>query len=150
MENATDQARVENIENMISDAESRLREGIDTLSAWSDQVRDVIQNRPGVVLAGIAVAGFVTGLVARRGPSLLSDAGARTTSSAGFGGDPLIVFMSGALAGFTLGPRILREVAMGNEFGRSSVSSTGAATSAGGAGASVSSITPKIDSNIVP
>lgn len=98
------------LEQMFTDAEENLRRGIETLGAWSDQARDVIQNRPGVVLASISIAGFMTGLMARGGRPLFE-----RTRGRNFKADPLIVFLTGAFAGFTLGPRVLRELNQGIE-----------------------------------
>ena len=95
-----------NLEQILGQAEETFRQSLDTLNNWSDQARDILQNRPGVVLASLSIAGFMTGLLLRRGGPVLD-------RSKGFTGDPLIVFLTGAFAGFTVGPRILREVAQG-------------------------------------
>lgn len=97
------------LERIFATAESNLRDGLSTLSAWSDQARDVLESRPGVVLASLSIAGFMAGLMARGGGSLFERAGRK-----GFMADPLVVFLTGAFAGFTVGPRLLREA--GKDF----------------------------------
>src|SRR5947209_362734 len=78
-----------NLEEMFSTAEENLRRGLDTLSVWGDQARDIIENRPGVVLASLSIAGFMTGLLVRGGRPMFEKAGAK-----GFMADPLIVFLT--------------------------------------------------------
>lgn len=96
------------LEQIFADAESNLRNGLSTLSAWSDQARDVLENRPGVVLASLSIAGFMTGMMVRGGRSLFERTGRK-----GFMADPLVVFLTGAFAGLTLGPRLLNEASQG-------------------------------------
>lgn len=98
-----------NFEQVFTDAEDTFRRGLETLTQWSDQARNVIQNRPGVVLASLSIAGFMTGIMLRRGTMSLR--GERQSLPA----DPMIVFLTGAFAGLTLGPRVLREVAQSGE-----------------------------------
>lgn len=93
------------LEDIFSEAEDRFRSGLSTLNDWSEQVRDVVQDRPGVLVGSLAVAGFLTGLVFRRSnmeeeeqPGLPRD----------FLADPVVVFITGAIAGFTVGPRIVK------------------------------------------
>src|SRR5258708_35692291 len=96
-----------NLEQMFGEAEESLRKGLNTLTQWGDQARNVLENRPGVVLASISIAGFMTGLLLKKGgPS-------PEQGKSGLIADPMIVFLTGVFAGFTLGPRILREVTQG-------------------------------------
>jgi hypothetical protein len=90
-------------EEIIGEAEQSFRQGMQTLSDWGDQARHIIKNRPGVVLASVSIAGFMTGLLLRQG---------RITSgkSQKLSADPMILFLTGAVAGFTMGPRVIREI----------------------------------------
>ncbi len=89
---------------VFSDAEQALRKSFTTLGEWGDQARSIFENRPGVVLASVSIAGFMTGLLIRQGGL---GGGRRKTD---FAADPLIVFVTGALAGITLGPKMLKEL----------------------------------------
>jgi hypothetical protein len=93
------------VEQIFGEAESALRKSMETLGQWGDQARDVLQNRPGVVLASISIAGFMTGVLLRQGGFKKARA-----AKAGWAADPLIVFLTGTVAGITLGQRILRDL----------------------------------------
>jgi hypothetical protein len=93
-------------EQMFGDAEQALRKSMGTLGEWGETARNIIQNRPGVVLASVSIAGFMTGLLFRQGGFSRSSKNAKRAS---LSADPLIVFLTGALAGITMGPRLLRE-----------------------------------------
>jgi hypothetical protein len=93
------------IGQILSDAEQTIRKSLTTLSEWSEQARNLFENRPGVVLASVSIAGFMTGLLIRQGG--LTQGRRKTDRRVA---DPLIVFATGALAGVTLGPRIFKEV----------------------------------------
>lgn len=113
MENTGNSEREEsttrpNLEQIFAEAEANLRSGLSTLSSWSDQARDILENRPGVVLASLSIAGFMTGLMVRGGRPLFERTGRK-----GFMADPLVVFLTGAFAGFTIGPRLLKEASTG-------------------------------------
>jgi hypothetical protein len=91
------------LEQMFGDAEQALRKSMSTLGEWGEQARNIIQNRPGVVLASVSIAGFMTGLLFRQGGF------GRASKKVNLSADPLIVFLTGAFAGITMGPRLLRE-----------------------------------------
>lgn len=55
-----------NINELINEAEQRFRKGMSMLNDWGSQARQVIDRQPAAVLAGVAVLGFVTGLLLRR------------------------------------------------------------------------------------
>lgn len=90
-------------EEILGEAEQSFRQGMQTLADWGDQARHILQNRPGVVLASVSIAGFMTGLLLRQG---------RITSknSPKLSADPMVMFLTGAVAGFTMGPRVIREI----------------------------------------
>lgn len=90
-----------NLEEILGEVDEKFRRGMSRLTDWTEQTRGILQNRPGVVLASIAIAGFMTGLITRRG--------GMEKMKKSFSADPLIVFLTGAFAGFTIGPRILDE-----------------------------------------
>ena len=90
---------------MFTEAEQTLRKGLETLTEWSDQARDVLENRPGVILASLSIAGFMTGVLLRQGRLNLRRRGARKLAA-----DPMTMFLTGAIAGFTLGPRVVNEL----------------------------------------
>lgn len=54
-----------NVDQIMAEAEQRFRQGLDTFNEWSTQAKEVIQKQPALVLAGVAVLGFVTGLLLR-------------------------------------------------------------------------------------
>lgn len=97
-----------NLEEIFSDAEERFRSGLSTLSDWSEQARSVVQDRPGVLVASLAIAGFMTGLLFRRSAS-----GKLPRGEKEFAADPIVVFLTGAIAGFAIGPRGLEVAAKG-------------------------------------
>lgn len=88
------------IEKIVADAEDLFRKGMDTIGEWGDEARNLLENRPGVVLASISIAGFMTGYLLRRGVPL------RKMRSQ-FGADPTMIFVSGAIAGLLLGPKLV-------------------------------------------
>lgn len=55
-----------NLEELIGEAEEKFRNGVEMLNELGAEARELIQKRPGVVLAGIAVLGFLTGVLLRR------------------------------------------------------------------------------------
>jgi hypothetical protein len=93
------------VEQIFGEAENALRKSMETLGQWGDQARDVLQNRPGVVLASISIAGFMTGVLLRQGGFKKARA-----AKTGWAADPIIVFLTGAVAGITLGQRVLRDL----------------------------------------
>jgi hypothetical protein len=54
------------IDELVNEAEQRFREGVKAAGEWGAQAREIIQRQPGAVLAGVAILGFVTGLLIRR------------------------------------------------------------------------------------
>ena len=60
-----------NINEFINEAEERFRKGAAMLNDWGAKANDMMQKQPAVVLAGVAVLGFVTGLLLRR--AVISD-----------------------------------------------------------------------------
>lgn len=107
------------LEEVFNDAESRLRSGMAQLGDWSDQLNRLIENRPGSLVAGIAIAGFLTGLVMRGGAKGVSPSESSTATggeTAGFSADPFIAFLSGAVAGFAVGPRLVDSARHGPRF----------------------------------
>lgn len=112
MENT--QQKYNTLEQAFTEAESRFREGLDTLSKWTEQTSQVMKDRPGALVASIAIAGFVTGISLRQS-SLISGQPRPREGGVELGADPLISFLSGALAGFVLGPRLLRSISKSGE-----------------------------------
>lgn len=54
------------VDEMINEAEEKFREGVKVLNSWGAQAKELVQRQPGAVLVGVAVLGFVTGLLLRR------------------------------------------------------------------------------------
>ncbi|MEW6055314.1 MAG: hypothetical protein AB1540_01760 [Bdellovibrionota bacterium] len=61
-----DQSRNVNLDDIINEAEEKFRQGLSVLNQWGSQARDILDRQPAAVLAGVAVLGFVTGLLLRR------------------------------------------------------------------------------------
>jgi hypothetical protein len=55
-----------NINDFINEAEERVRKGAAILNEWGAKAGDLLQKQPAVVLVGVAVLGFATGLLLRR------------------------------------------------------------------------------------
>lgn len=55
-----------NAEHVMREAEQKFRDGMRLVNDWGAQAREIIQRQPAAVLAGVAVLGFVTGLLLRR------------------------------------------------------------------------------------
>jgi hypothetical protein len=53
-------------EELVTEAEQKFKQGIQALNQWGSQAREIIDRQPAAVLAGIAVLGFLTGLMLRR------------------------------------------------------------------------------------
>lgn len=103
-------------DEIISQAEENLQNGLDSLSSLSNQAREVFETNPGAVLTSIAVAGFAAGVMMRRRASGRPTRRAR----ASFAADPLALFVAGAIAGLAVGPQVVRELSEGtSEFERS-------------------------------
>ncbi len=102
----SDRNNAPRLEDLLAEAEDKLRSSIDTLNTWSDQAQTVLNNRPGVLLGALAVAGFMTGLMARKGSGGAQERSASRSPLS----DPFMVFLTGAVAGVTMGPRVLREL----------------------------------------
>ncbi len=56
-----------NIDAIMHEAEERFRQGAKVINELGGQARDVIKRQPAAVLAGVAVLGFIAGLLLRRG-----------------------------------------------------------------------------------
>lgn len=59
------------VNQLINEAEERFRKGLTMLNQWGSKAGEIVQRQPAAVLAGVAVLGFVTGLVLRR--AVMSD-----------------------------------------------------------------------------
>jgi hypothetical protein len=97
------QSETRRLEDLINEAADRLRQGLGTLTQWGEQANDILQNKPGALVAGLAVAGFMTGLMMHRREF------ERNRMRPEFNADPMLVFVTGAIAGLIIGPRFLRE-----------------------------------------
>lgn len=107
MENPNSHASFEEIYRNLDD---QVRQAMTLLGDWTDQGRRLLTERPELVLAGIALGGFATGVLARQGESDRFMQRGR-----GFRVDPLLVFFGTAVAGFVFGPAILDRVGRGHE-----------------------------------
>ena len=94
---------MDEIQEMMGQAEENFRKGLNALSEWSEQTRDIFQKNPGAILTAVALAGFVSGVLLRRSKPSLQRANIPLKA------DPLILFVAGAIAGVTVGPQILEE-----------------------------------------
>lgn len=55
-----------NVDELVQEAERRFRQGVKAINEYGAHARTIIQKKPGAVLAGVAVLGFVTGLALRK------------------------------------------------------------------------------------
>lgn len=115
MQDAKEPKSAPSLEEMLNEAEDSLLKTVQTLTHWSERARNILQDRPGVVLASVSVAGFMTGVLLRQG-RLRS----RKLSRETFAADPLVMFLTGTIAGFTLGPELLRELTKNHEYAEAS------------------------------
>ncbi len=75
------------------------------LGEWGEQARTILEDRPGVIVASVSIAGFMSGLLLRQNNFKGEQIKTRLTS------DPIVAFITGALVGLTLGPRLLKDAA---------------------------------------
>lgn len=95
--------KIPNLDQIMGDAENTLQQGLQTLNEWGNQARKILKDRPGAIIASVSIAGFMTGLLLRQ-KRLLTQSSNKPTA------DPMIMFVAGAVAGFTMGPRVLNEI----------------------------------------
>ncbi len=98
------------IENVFKEAEETFRKGIGFLDDWSKQAQDILENRPGIVLAAVGISGFVTGALIRHAWGLKRNA---SSGAEALPADPAILFFSGLAAGVLAGPKIIHEAVAG-------------------------------------
>ena len=112
------QQKFDNMEEMFNEAGETFRKGVTTLSTWSEQARDLIETKPGVILAAVGVSGFITGSLLRHGiasrRSASSGEGVAPNTLPGFNEqklptDPFILFVAGIVAGVVAGPKVIQE-----------------------------------------
>ncbi|MCM2324057.1 MAG: hypothetical protein NDJ90_12425, partial [Oligoflexia bacterium] len=103
-----------NLEQIFGEAEERFRKGLNLLADWSEQARNVIQERPGVLTASIAIAGFMAGLITRKGGVEFAQRGKSRETAPEFFADPIVVFIAGTIAGFAFGPQLMQSAVAGN------------------------------------
>jgi hypothetical protein len=92
-------------DQMLGEAENTLSQGLQTLHEWGNQARQILNDRPGAVLASVSIAGFMTGLLLRQRRLLTR----RLGNSKKLTADPMVMFVAGTVAGFAMGPKILQE-----------------------------------------
>jgi hypothetical protein len=116
------QMKFDNVDDMLKEAEDTFRKGVGTLSSWSEQARELIDNKPSVILAAIGVSGFVMGSLLRHGISsrkaIRSGESISKNTLPGFSeqqlpADPFVLFVAGVVAGAVAGPRVIREALSG-------------------------------------
>ncbi len=95
--------KLPNLDQIMGDAETTLQQGLQTLSEWGNQARQILKDQPGAVIASVSIAGFMTGLLLRQ-RKLLSQSTNKPTA------DPMVMFVAGAVAGFAMGPRVIQEL----------------------------------------
>jgi hypothetical protein len=95
--------KFENMDEMIKEAEVTFRKAIGTLTTWSEQVEEVVRDKPGVLLAAVGVSGFLTGALVRHG----------LAARRSLPGDPLLLFLGGIVAGAVGGPKLIEETLSG-------------------------------------
>jgi hypothetical protein len=86
-------------QNILSIAEESFKRGLQTFEGLNDKVRGILRENPTSVLGGIALAGFLTGVMVRSG-SL------HEKTLTGWRGDPILLFLASAAAGLATGARI--------------------------------------------
>jgi hypothetical protein len=116
------QQKFENVEEMFKEAEDTFRKGVGTLNTWNEQARDIIENKPGIILAAVGVSGFITGALLRHGIKMRKSVRAGEPVQAntlpgfqnqGLPADPIVLFVAGIVAGIVAGPKVIQEAISG-------------------------------------
>ncbi len=89
------------IDQIFGEAENTLKQGMQTLNEWGNQARRILKDKPGVVIASVSIAGFMTGLLLRQ-RRLFTQTPSKPMA------DPMVMFIAGAVAGFAMGPKIFK------------------------------------------
>jgi hypothetical protein len=87
--------------DIINEIEDSVRDNLQRLNDWADQARDLLDEKPSTLISSLAIAGFMTGALLRKGDYRLSSLHQKRSLS-----DPLLVLALGAVAGWVFGPRI--------------------------------------------
>lgn len=90
-------------DQMMGDAENMLQQGLQTLNHWGDEARQILKDRPELVVASVSIAGFMTGLLLRQRKLTTQNTGKLSAN-------PMVMFVAGAVAGFTMGPRVVQQL----------------------------------------
>ena len=108
--------KFENVDEMVREAESTFRKGLGSLSEWSDQARELLESKPGIVMAAAGISGFVAGALLRHGMAMRRSikTGRRDTTGIlqelvdqDLPVDPLLLLAGGILAGVIAGPLLI-------------------------------------------
>ncbi|MGK5084370.1 hypothetical protein WDW37_13830 [Bdellovibrionota bacterium FG-1] len=104
------QPKFENVEEFFKEAENTFQKGVFTLGSWSEDLKHLIEEKPGLILAALGVSGFVMGSLLRHGIS--SDQPGHTLPGyveQELPADPFVLFVAGAIAGVIAGPQLIQE-----------------------------------------
>jgi len=91
-------------QDIIGQADQTFRQSMTALTQVADQVRDTLETKPGVFLAGLAMAGFLTGSFIR-GKKV-----EKKRDSAEFAKDATVLFIAGSIAGIVAAPFFKDEI----------------------------------------
>ncbi|MFL5812554.1 MAG: hypothetical protein ACJ763_03170 [Bdellovibrionia bacterium] len=95
--------RPQGFDDMMGDAENMIQQGLHTLNHWGDEARHILKDRPELVVASVSIAGFMTGLLLRQRKLTTQNTGKLSAN-------PMVMFVAGAVAGFTMGPRVMQQI----------------------------------------
>jgi uncharacterized membrane protein YraQ (UPF0718 family) len=97
------QSSMKGFDEMMGDAENMIQQGLQTLNHWGDEARHILKDRPELVVASVSIAGFMTGLLLRQRKLTTQNTGKLSAN-------PMVMFVAGVVAGFTMGPRVMQQI----------------------------------------
>jgi|GEM_PF-2315788 len=90
--------------DLIGLADETFRRSLSAVNQWTEQLSDALENKPGAVLAGIAMAGFLAGAILR-GKTV-----EKRRNSREFAKDSAFLFVAGTIAGIVAAPFFKNEL----------------------------------------
>lgn len=116
------QAKFENLDDMINEAEETLKKSMGSLAEWGEQARELLKEKPSVILAAAGVSGFVAGAILRHGLAMRRSVRTGRMESSGILPelsrqnlpiDPMILLAGGLMAGLLAGPLLVEKALSG-------------------------------------
>ncbi len=92
------------LNDILGQADETFRKSLAAVNQWTEQFGDALEKKPGAVLAGIAMAGFLVGSIFR-GKSV-----EKRRNPAEFAKDSAFLFVAGTVAGIVAAPFFKDEI----------------------------------------